>query len=271
MLPLEPSLTVSQLAATHPASVPVLARHGIDFLGTSRTSLAEVCRDLALDPITLLAEVRAEEERLEGDPPLERLVRQMVQAYHHVLREELPRLHRMARRVIEGEAQRDPDTLTAVLDTFLELRGFLEEHGAVEERELMKVMAQPRLQGGAQERSGSAAEPTEGRAPDGGAGRAAAERLRAAHLVGCAPTLAFAMRQEHEAITAMLRRLRRVTRDFTPPEGAGLAWHELWRGFEALEVSLHEHVRLVNSVLFLCTVIDEGARPAAAASAERAP
>lgn len=264
MLPLEPSLTVSQLAATHPASVPVLARHGIDFLGTSRTSLAEVCRDLALDPITLLTEVRAEEERLEGDPPLERLVRQMVQAYHHVLREELPRLHRMARRVIEGEAQRDPDTLTAVLDTFLELRGFLEEHGAVEERELTKVMSQPRPQGGAQE-------PTEGLVVDCGTPRAAGERPRAPYPIGCAPTLAFAMRQEHEAITAMLRRLRRVTRDFTPPEGAGLAWHELWRGFEALEVSLHEHVRLVNSVLFLCTVIDEGARPAAAASAERAP
>lgn len=226
MMPLDPSLTVSQLAATHPASVPVLARHGIDFLGTSRTSLAEVCRDLSLDPITLLAEVRAEEERLGGDPPLDRLVRQMTQAYHHVLREELPRLHRMAKRVIEGEAQRDPDTLTAVLDTFLELRGFLEEHGAAEERELSKISA---------------------RGPQDGA-----------------PTLAFAMRQEHEAITAMLRRLRRVTRDFTPPEGAGLAWHELWRGFEALEVSLHEHVRLVNSVLFLCSVVDETARPATA-------
>lgn len=225
MIPLDPSLTVSQLAATHPASVPVLARHGIDFLGTSRTSLADVCRDLSLDPITLLAEVRAEEDRLGGDPPLDRLVRQMTQAYHHVLREELPRLHRMAKRVIEGEAQRDPDTLTAVLDTFLELRGFLEEHGVAEERELSRLSA---------------------RSPHDGA-----------------PTLAFAMRQEHEAITSMLRRLRRVTRDFTPPEGAGLAWHELWRGFEALEVSLHEHVRLVNSVLFLCSVVDESARPAA--------
>lgn len=225
MIPLDPSLTVSQLASTHPASVPVLARHGIDFLGTSRASLGDVCRELSIDPSTLLAEVRSEEERHGGDPPLERLARQMIQAYHHVLREELPRLHRLAKRVIEGEAQRDPDTLTAVLDAFLELRGFLEEHGAREERELAQVSSRPRPEG--------------------------------------APALAFAMRQEHEAITAMLRRLRRVTRDFTPPDGAGLPWHELWRGFEALEVSLHEHVRLVNTVLFLCTVVDEGARPPA--------
>ena len=72
-----------------------------------------------------------------------------------------------------------------------------------------------------------------------------------------------ARHQTGVTLLALLRRLRRVTRDFTPPEGAGLAWHELWRGFEALEVSLHEHVRLVNSVLFLCSVVDESARPAA--------
>lgn len=234
MIPLDPSQTLSQLAAAHPAAVPVLSRHGIDLLGNDgRASLADVCRSLSLDPVTLLAEVRAEEERLDADPPLDRLVRQMIQAYHHVLREELPRLHRMAKRVIEGEPHRDPDTLTAVLDTFLELRSFLEEHGAVEERELSKATSRPHPES--------------------------------------APTLAFAMRQEHEAISAMLRRLRRVTRDFTPPEGAGLPWHELWRGFEALEVSLHEHVRLVNSVLFLCTVVTDGARPAAATTrAERA-
>ncbi|MBX3468970.1 MAG: DUF542 domain-containing protein [Planctomycetes bacterium] len=225
MIPLDPSLTVSQLASTHPASVEVLQRHGIDFTGTGRASLAEVCRELSLDPIVLLAEVRAEEARVEADPPLDRLVRQMLQAYHHVLREELPRLHRMARRVIEDEAHRDPDTLTSVLDTFLELRGFLEDHGAREERELQAVAGRPRGQG--------------------------------------PPALAFALRQEHEAMTAMLRRLRRVTRDFTPPDGAGLPWHELWRGFEGLEVSLQEHVRLVNTVLFLCTVVDEGVRPQA--------
>lgn len=218
MIPLQPSLTVSQLAASHPASVPVLQRHGIDFLGTSRTSLADVCRDLSLDPITLLAEIRAEEERAgpADEPPIERLVAQMVQAYHQVLREELPRLHRLVQRVLQAEPQRDVDTLSAVLDAFLELRATLEDHVVREQRALAPLCDRGRDPG--------------------------------------APALTFALRQEHEAIGGLLRRLRRVTRDYTPPEGAGLSWHELWRGFESLEVSLHEHVRLVNNVLFLCTV-----------------
>lgn len=221
MIPLQPSLTVSQLAASHPASVPVMQRHGIDFLGTSRTSLADVCRELAIDPITLLAEIRAEEDGATGEgeePPLERLVGQMVQAYHHVLREELPRLHRLVQGVLQAEPQRDVDTLSAVLDAFLELRATLEEHVAREQRALAPLCDRGREPG--------------------------------------QPALTFALRQEHEAISGLLRRLRRVTRDYTPPEGAGLSWHELWRALESLEVSLHEHVRLVNNVLFLCTVHD---------------
>lgn len=225
MIPLQPTLTVSQLAATHPASVSVLQRHGIDFLGTSRTSLEDVCRQLSLDPIELLAEIRAEEDRHEGDAPVERLVRQMLQAYHHVLREELPRLHRLAQRVLQGDAQRDAETLTAVLDTFLDLRASVEDHVAREER---------------------ATAPLADRVQDPVTG----------------PALAYTLRQEHEAIGSLLRRLRRVTRDFTPPEGAGLPWHELWRGLEGLEVSLHDHVRLVNNVLFLCTVGDDQPRRA---------
>jgi regulator of cell morphogenesis and NO signaling len=225
MIPLQPTLTVSQLAASHPASMSVLQRHGIDFLGTSKTSLEDVCRQLSLDPIELLAEIRAEEDRQDGDAPVERLVRQMLQAYHHVLREELPRLHRLAQRVLQADAERHTETLTAVLDTFLDLRASVEDHVAREERAQTPLVE--RVQ-----------DPVNG------------------------PALAYTLRQEHEAIGSLLRRLRRVTRDFTPPDGAGLPWHELWRGLEGLEVSLHDHVRLVNNVLFLCTVEQDQPRRA---------
>lgn len=220
MAPLQPSVTVSQLAAEHPASVSVLQRHGIDFAGAARSSLAEVCRQLALDPITLLAEIHDEERRRSdaAEPPVSGLVEQMLRAYHHVLREELPRLHRLAQRVMQTEPHREAETLAAVVDAFLELRSTLEEHVAREERAV---------------------------APLAGAG-----------LAQGPGAMSYALRQEHEAIGTLLRRLRRLTRDYTPPEGAGLAWHELWRGLEALEVSLHDHVRLVNNVLFLCTITD---------------
>jgi regulator of cell morphogenesis and NO signaling len=220
MSPLQPSVTVSQLASECPASVNVLQRHGIDFSGAARSSLADVCRQLALDPITILAEIHDEERRRVDapEPPLNGLVEQMLRAYHHVLREELPRLHRLAQRVMQSEAHRDAETLAAVVDAFLELRSTLEEHVAREERAVGPLVSGGDAQG--------------------------------------ATAMSYALRQEHDAIGTLLRRLRRLTRDYTPPDGAGLAWHELWRGLEALEVSLHDHVRLVNNVMFLCTITD---------------
>ena len=57
------------------------------------------------------------------------------------------------------------------------------------------------------------------------------------------------MEQEHEAVGAMLRRLRELTDDYTVPAEACNTWRALWVGLADLERALHEHIHLENNIL----------------------
>ena len=50
--------------------------------------------------------------------------------------------------------------------------------------------------------------------------------------------------------SARFRRLRTLTRDFAPPEGACNTFRALFAGLEELERDLHEHVHIENNILF---------------------
>jgi regulator of cell morphogenesis and NO signaling len=59
-----------------------------------------------------------------------------------------------------------------------------------------------------------------------------------------------AMRDEHELVGEILRALRKLTSDYTPPASACNSWRALWGGLEALEADLHTHIHLENNILF---------------------
>ena len=58
------------------------------------------------------------------------------------------------------------------------------------------------------------------------------------------------MEQEHASAGAALQRLRELTNDFQPPEGACATWKGLWAGLADLESELHLHIHLENNILF---------------------
>ena len=58
------------------------------------------------------------------------------------------------------------------------------------------------------------------------------------------------MMHEHDSAGEALRRLRELTDDYQPPEGACTTWRALWHGLAALETALHEHIHLENNILF---------------------
>ncbi len=58
------------------------------------------------------------------------------------------------------------------------------------------------------------------------------------------------MEAEHDSAGESLKKLRELTNDFTPPEGACNTWLALWHGLSVLEKDMHQHIHLENNILF---------------------
>jgi len=208
---------VGEIAAQHPLATRVFARHQIDFCCGGGTPLRDVCDRRGLSTDEILEEIR--ETLAESPPNAERwneaptaeLVRHIIRDYHEPLREELPRLEAMTRKVARVHGARAPERFEDLLQTFLNLKNELEDHMEREESEIF-----PRIVS-----SGESAS---------------------------IATDAFI--EDHEEAGRALLHLRELTDEFRVPEGACNTWRALWHGLEALEGALHRHIHLENNVLF---------------------
>ncbi len=209
---------VGQLAAEHPLATRVFHRHGIDFCCDGGRKLQEACAAQGVDTGMVLEEIRKElsnttipEERWD-QAPLEDLVQHILVAYHGPLKEELPRLESMARKVLEVHGDKDPETLSEVVEVYAGLKAELSQHMVKEEQILFPMIEQ---------------------------GQGA--------MAGGPVSM---MKHEHDSAGAALRRLRELTKDYQVPPGACNTWRALWHGLAALEESLHQHIHLENNILF---------------------
>jgi regulator of cell morphogenesis and NO signaling len=218
---------VGQLAAEHPLATRVLARHGIDFCCGGGRPLGEVCREKGLDSTAVLDEIRNElkgpGESVENwnTAPLDDLIEHILFAYHRPLREELPRLESMARKVRDVHGSKDPERFAQLLSVFAGLKDELLAHMAKEEMVLFPLIKQ-------------------------GSGPMADGPISV-------------MEHEHDSAAAALRRLRALTDDYRVPPEACNTWRALWHGLAALEESLHEHIHLENNILFPRALVDSPA------------
>lgn len=209
---------VGQIAAEHPLATRVFARHRIDFCCGGGRPLAEVCEQKGLDAGAVLEEIRTEiesstasEERWD-EAPLADLVTHILAAYHGPLKEELPRLEAMARKVLQVHGDKDPERFSQLVTVLLGLRGELEDHMMKEEQILFPMIVQG-----------------QGPTADGPISM---------------------MLHEHDEAAFALRRLRELTDDYRPPAEACNTWRALWHGLGALEESMHRHIHLENNILF---------------------
>jgi len=212
-----PESKVGEIAARHPMSTQVFDRYGIDFCCGGGIALRQACDRRGLSTSQILVEI--ERALADDDVSLDRwdeasvsdLVHHIVDDYHLPLREELPRLGLMARKVYRVHGHKDPERFASLLETFLELESELEDHLRREEEVLFP------------------------------------EILR--HGEGT-PVAVESYVDDHSEAGRALERLRELTDGYRAPEGACNTWRALWHGLEALEKSLHHHIHLENNVLF---------------------
>jgi len=212
---------VASIARRHPATIKVFQRHRIDFCCGGKRSLAAVCSELGLPAANVLAEVEAAAAGPQAETdwsaqPLPALVGHIVFRYHETLRRDLPVLRELAVKVAARHGA-DVPALLAVRALVDRLIGEMTSHMEKEEVVLFPLIVQ--LASGGR-----------GPLPIDGPVRA--------------------MEHEHDEVAAMLRSLRALTGDFTPPASACNSFRGLYQMLAELEADTHTHIHLENNVLF---------------------
>jgi regulator of cell morphogenesis and NO signaling len=208
---------IGEIAATHPLSTRVFARHRIDYCCAGNRELADACTKRGLDASLVISELEAEiatsgPSIVRWDQePLTALIEHILTEYHAPLREELPRLSAMATKVRRVHGDRDPARFEAIEKTLHMLAADLESHMQKEENVLFPLIAE-------------------------GNGYMADGPISV-------------MEAEHDDAGRMLEHLRTMTNDYVPPDDACNTWRGLWAGLADLERALHEHIHLENNIL----------------------
>lgn len=210
-------MPVGEIASNFPLATRVFARHKIDFCCGGGAPLQKACEKRGLNVDEILVEINSELEGTQdatkwNDAPLTDLIEHIVSNYHASLREELPRLEMMAKKVNAVHGDKDPERLQAIETVFCEMKEELLSHMMKEEQILFPMIAN-------------------------GQGANASGPVSV-------------MEHEHDSAGDALRKLRELTNDFTPPEGACNTWRALWHGLAALEQDTHQHIHLENNILF---------------------
>ena len=213
---MDQTTTLAEIAVTFPEAARIFYQHRLDFCCGGRRSLAEACQERGLDAQAVLDDI-ARQPPPDADSArwdraaLPTLVDHIVEHFHRRLRQALPELVRMARRV---EARHgDKAVCPAGLAEHLEhVQTAVFDHLEKEEQILFPMILR-------------------------GMGARAAGPV---HV----------MEVEHEHHKHDLLRIRALTSDLVPPAEACTTWRALYLGLQQLEQELMEHIHLENNILF---------------------
>jgi regulator of cell morphogenesis and NO signaling len=223
--------SIREIVRTYPSSIKVFERFDIDLCSQADSSLERACAELQLS-VDQVLETLAKAQGAEpgviapdlADLPLARLIQHIVRVHHQKVRQELPQLVEMARKVAARRGDRAPE-LGQVVALIEELHSDLLRHIPKEEQVLFPFIAQM--------------------------DQDLVVNYHAGHA--CFRSVSFPifmMEQEHESCGHVMEKLRETTSGFKPPEWACIAHSALFAGIRDFESDLKQHVHLENDVLF---------------------
>lgn len=221
-----PETTVGELVRAVPARARLFEKLGIDYCCGGKKPLAEVCRGKQLDAgtvVAMLAALDGAPDTAEADPEamsLAGLCDHIERAHHDYLREELPRLDFMTRKVAAVHGEHEP-RLRDVRRMFESFQAEITAHTEEEERQVFPAIR--RLESA----NGNRAE----------AATALKESLAK-------------LESEHENAGAALVRFAELTDRYTPPDWACNTFRAMYDTLARLEGNMHQHVHKENNVLF---------------------
>lgn len=219
--------TVGEIVRAAPNRSRLLEQLGIDYCCGGKKTLAEACQRKGLDGATVAALLSALDATSSeaGEPlpnpdelSLSALCDHIERSHHAYLREELPQLDYMARKVAARHGEHEP-RLVELRDHFRSFALAMAAHTEEEEREIFPAIR--RLESDGDEATAATLS-------------AGLEKLES----------------EHEGAGAALERFHALTDDFSPPEWACNTFRTLFDRLKSLDRETHQHVHKENNILF---------------------
>jgi len=221
--------TVRELAVEIPNATRIFEKFKIDYCCGGSRSLESACEN---------AGVHIEEvvRQLEGSPTPEpspvafqptsatELINHIQEKHHTYTREEIARLTALISKVCSVHGGNHPELLR-LQELFVVLAQDLEPHMFKEERILFPYIGELEE---AKNRGRSPMPPP----------------------FGTVSNPVRMMMMEHDTAGDLLRIMRHVTDDYTPPADACFSYNTLYRALEDFEKDLHQHIHLENNILF---------------------
>lgn len=224
--------SVGEVVAEDYARAAVFKRFGIDFCCGGGKTVGAACEQAGVsydDVEAALAQVGASREaHHEADAAttwdLDLLVAYIEKTHHRYVRRTLPPLQALAAKVAMRHGDAHPE-LVEIRDLVAELASEMERHMGDEEQTLFPRIAALAL---------------------GAADGAAPAFPNDASL----DDFVHAMEDDHEHAGALMRRIRELSGDYQPPEGACASYQAAFAILAEFEDDLHRHVHLENNLLF---------------------
>ncbi|MED4989944.1 MULTISPECIES: iron-sulfur cluster repair di-iron protein [Parageobacillus] len=216
---------IGDIVAQFPKASDIFKAYKIDFCCGGQRPLKEAIQERNLDGKaileqlnTLYAQSLEKDEKNWSEASYSELIDHIIQKHHRYLAEELPNLSPYVTKVLRVHGVHHPH-LAQIHKLFNELKTELEQHTIKEETHAFPLILQFEETPTPENRE----------------------------------TMKQAIRElinEHDVAGDIIKTIREITNDFTPPEDACRTYHLVYNRLEALEEDLLEHIHLENNILF---------------------
>ena len=249
---LEPTASVREFATSIPTATRIFEQLGIDYCCGGNQTLGDACARAGLSLETVLERLQegeSAEHQLSSVPlhaeasGLASLVEYIVTRHHGYVKQEIPRLQRLLKKVVGVHGKGHPELLV-IQESFHALAAEMTLHMMKEENVLFPYIIE--LEKAAQE----------GKTPR-------------KPMFGTVANPVHMMELEHESSGEGLKRMHEASSAYTPPENACFSYRTLYAALVEFEADMHQHIHLENNILFPRAIkIEEQSREVATAGAK---
>ena len=222
--------TVRERATENPATVRVFEKYGIEYCCGGRVPLADACAAKGLNIDDVIASLEAATAPLApgqkdwAKEPLGSLAAHIVDTHHAYVGREVPRLNELAGKVVSRHGD-TREELPAIQSKLAELGEELIAHQGKEEVVLFPYI---------------------GKLERFAAGSGAMPR----NCFGSITRPIEMMTRDHDVAGNLMAEIRKLSQDYTPPDGACPTFRAFYEGLREFEEDLHQHIHLENNILF---------------------
>lgn len=221
--------TVREIALEWPGSTRVFEEYKIDYCCGGRKPLEEACTNAGADPAEVMKKI---DSALAGDgtaswsneSSLSKLVDHIIDTHHAFTRKEIANLQPLMEKVAGVHGDHHPELLE-LKEEFEALAASVLPHMGKEEMMLFPYISE-------MER------------------RAANGWVPAMPPFGTVRHPVQVLSNDHDLDGDTLKRMRRLSKDYTPPADACPSYTGLYHRLAELERDLHQHIHLENNILF---------------------